>query len=196
MLCAESPFSESLPSFCIMSTGRPSPHRRIDSLPSFNPQSLYRPHLRPLDLASDFSKSSSRPNHVLLTPPLTPSSSFSSQNTPTTPPDSLPYDASESISSRLLLVGNVPQSASSETLKSCFKPCGSIKGILVRFQSQRGIVVIAFYDSRDANRAQNYVPGITLDGSLLTASLLSSADLRKVAKLMPVQFTITHELYS
>lgn len=172
-----------------MSTRRPSP--------SLNPQPAYRPHLRPLDLASDFSKSSSRPtNYVLLTPPLTPSSSFSSQHTPTTPTDQTSslhrnhYDNSEPGCSRLLLVGNVPKSASSDTLKSCFKPCGSIKGILVRFQVDRGIVVIAFYDSRDANRAKNYVPGIALDGFSLTAKLISSADLRKVCNPFISAFVI------
>lgn len=174
-----------------MSGQRSSPQRRIDSLPVLNLQSLYRPHLRPLDLASDFSVQKSSPrrtsNHVMLTPPLTPSSSFSeSQNTPSTPTDSNSslhrdyHDVPEPASSRLLLVGNVPKSASSDTLKAAFKPCGAIKGILVRFQSKQGIVVIAFYDSRDANRAKNYVSRIEIDGSSLDARLVSSTDLRKV----------------
>ncbi|RDX50115.1 hypothetical protein OH76DRAFT_1349761 [Lentinus brumalis] len=56
----------------------------------------HRPHLRPLDLASSPSSSPSKRDRttasrrapLLLTPPLTPSSSFNSNDTPSTPPDS------------------------------------------------------------------------------------------------------------
>ena len=157
------------------------------SLPDLSPVSRFRPHLRPLDLASDPPKSPSpRAHHdpSLITPPLTPSSSFSSSHTPSTPSD--PYltldlqSSPEPSSSRLLLLGNVPKSASSDVLKHSLKQCGSIKGILVRFQPVHGSVVIAFYDSRDAARAKAYIPQISIQSATLTARFLSPVILRKV----------------
>jgi len=157
------------------------------SLPDLNPVSRFRPHLRPLDLASDPPKSPSpRASHdpSLITPPLTPSSSFSSSHTPSTPSD--PYltldlqSSPEPSTSRLVLLGNVPKSATSDVLKQSLKQCGSIKGTLVRFQPVHGLVVIAFYDSRDAARANAYIPQISIQGATLTARLLSPVILRKV----------------
>ena len=157
------------------------------SLPDFSPVSRLRPHLRPLDLASDPPKSPSpRASHdpSLITPPLTPSSSFSSSHTPSTPSD--PYLALDFSSSpeppisRLVLLGNVPKSATSDVLKHSLKQCGSIKGILVRFQPIHGLIVVAFYDSRDAARAKAYIPQISVQGATLSARLLSPVMLRKV----------------
>ena len=157
------------------------------SLPDLNPVSRFRPHLRPLDLASDPPKSPSpRASHdpSLITPPLTPSSSFSSSHTPSTPSD--PYltldlqSSPEPSTSRLVLLGNVPKSATSDVLKQSLKQCGSIKGTLVRFQPVHGLVVIAFYDSRDAARANAYISQISIQGATLTARLLSPVILRKV----------------
>lgn len=120
----------------------------------------------------------------MITPPLTPSSSFSSSHTPSTPSDPyLSFDfhsAPEPVTSRLLLLGNVPKSATSDLLKQSLKQCGPIKGILIRFQLIHGLVVIAFYDSRDAARAKAYVPQISVQGATLSARLLSPVILRKV----------------
>lgn len=159
------------------------------SLPDFDPVSRFRPHLRPLDLASDRDPPKSpspraSQDSSMITPPLTPSSSFSSSHTPSTPSDPyLTFDfhsAPEPSTSRLVLLGNVPKSATSDVLKQSLKQCGSIKGILVRFQPIHGLVVIAFYDSRDAARAKAYVPQISVQGATLSARLLSPVILRKV----------------
>lgn len=159
------------------------------SLPDFDPVSRLRPHLRPLDLASDrdFPKPPSprtSQDQSMITPPLTPSSSFSSSHTPSTPSEPyLTFDfhsVPEPTSSRLVLLGNVPKSATSDTLKQSLKQCGPIKGILVRFQPIDGLVVVAFYDSRDAIRAKAYVPQISVQGATLSARLLSPVILRKV----------------
>lgn len=157
-------------------------------LPDLDPVSR-RPHLRPLDLASDLDlpkspspRASQDPS--MITPPLTPSSSFSSSHTPSTPSDPyLSFDfhsAQEPTTSRLVLLANVPKSATSDALKQSLKQCGPIKGILVRFQPIHGLVVIAFYDSRDAARAKAYVPQISVNGATLSARLLSPVILRKV----------------
>lgn len=120
----------------------------------------------------------------MITPPLTPSSSFSSSHTPSTPSDPyLTFDfhsAPEPDASRLVLLGNVPKSATSDTLKQSLKQCGPIKGILLRFHPIHGFVVIAFYDSRDAARARAYVPQISVQGATLSARLLSPVILRKI----------------
>ena len=156
------------------------------SLPDLDPVSRFRPHLRPLDLASDRDppKSPSPRDQSMITPPLTPSSSFSSAHTPSTPSDPfLTFDfhsAPEPVSSRLLLLGNVPKSASSDVLKRSLKQCGPIKGIFVRFQPIHGFVVVAFHDSRDAFRAKAYVPQISVLGATISARLLSPVILRKV----------------
>lgn len=157
------------------------------SLPNLNPASRFRPHLHPLDLASDPPKSPSpRASHdpSLITPPLTPSSSFSSSHTPSTPSDpylSLDFHSSpEPSASRLVLLADVPKAATSNVLKQSLKQCGSIKGILVCFQPIHGFVVIAFHDSRDAARAKVYIPQISILGATLTARLLSPVILRKV----------------
>lgn len=158
------------------------------SLPDLNPV-CFRPHLRPLDLASDRDPPKSpspRASHdsSMITPPLTPSSSFSSSHTPSTPSDpylTLDFHTSpEPSSSRLVLLGNVPKSATSDVLKQSLQQCGSIKGILVRFQPIHGFVVIAFYDSRDAARAKAYIPQISILGATLSARLLSPVIMRKV----------------
>ena len=159
------------------------------SLPDLNPVSRFRPHLRPLDLASDRDPPKSpspRASHdpSLITPPLTPSSSFSSSHTPSTPSD--PYltldlhSSPEPATSRLLLLENVPKSASSDVLKQSLEQCGPVKGILSRFQPIHGLVIIAFCDSRDAARARAYIPQITIQGATLSARLLSPVILRKV----------------
>ena len=159
------------------------------SLPDLNPVSRFRPHLRPLDLASDRDPPKSpspRAYHdpSLITPPLTPSSSFSSSHTPSTPSD--PYltldlhSFPEPTTSRLVLIENVPKSATSEDLKQSLKPCGAIKGTLVHFQPIHGLVVIAFCDSRDAARAKAYIPQISIQGATVSARLLSPVILRKV----------------
>ena len=110
----------------------------------------------------------------LITPPLTPS-------TPSDPYLTLDFQSSpEPSNSRLVLLGNVPKSATSDVLKQSLKQSGSIKGILVRFQPIHGFVVIAFYDSRDATRAKAYIPQISIQGATLTARLLSPVILRKV----------------
>ena len=159
------------------------------SLPDLNPVSRFRPHLRPLDLASDRDPPKSpspRASHdpSLITPPLTPSSSFSSSHTPSTPSDpylSLDFHSSpEPATSRLLLLENVPKSASSDVLKQSLKQCGSIKGILTRFQPIHGFVIIAFCDSRDAAHAKAYIPQIYIQGATVSARLLSPVILRKV----------------
>ena len=120
----------------------------------------------------------------MITPPLTPSSSFSSSHTPSTPSDPyLTFDfhsAPEPAISRLVLLGNVPKSATSDVLKQSLKQCGPVKGILLRFQPIHGFVVVAFYDSRDAVRAKAYVPQISVQGATLSARLLSPVILRKV----------------
>ena len=157
------------------------------SLPDLNPVSRFRPHLRPLDLASDPPKSPSpRASYdpSLITPPLTPSSSFSSSHTPSTPSDpclTLDFHLSpEPATSRLVLLGNVPKAVTSDVLKQSLKQYGSIKGTLVRFQPSHGFVVIAFYDARDAARAKAYIPQISIQGATLSARLLSPVILRRV----------------
>lgn len=164
------------------------------SLPDLSPVSRFRPHLRPLDLASDQDPPKSPSPHLsqdptMMTPPLTPSSSFSSSHTPSTPSDPyLTFDfhsAPEPSTSRLVLLGNVPKSTTSEVLRQSLKQCGQIKGILVRFQPIHSFVIIAFYDSRDAARAKAYVPQISVQGATLSARLLSPVILRKVCVCLP-----------
>ena len=156
------------------------------SLSDFDSVSRLRPNLRPLDLASDrdLPKSPSPRDPSMITPPLTPSSSFSSAHTPSTPSDPyLTFDfhsAPEPNTSRLVLLGNVPKSVTPEILKQSLNQCGSIKGILARFQPIHGLVVIAFYDSSDAARAKAYIPQISVQGATLSARLLSPVILRKV----------------
>ena len=158
------------------------------SLPDLNPVSRFRPHLRPLDLASDRDPPRSPPHTSydpsLITPPLTPSSSFSSSHTPSTPSDpylSIDFHSSpEPATSRLVLLENVPKSATSDVLKQSLKPCGAIKGILACFQPLHGFVVIAFCDSRDAARAKAYIPQVSIQGATVSARLLSPVILRKV----------------
>ena len=159
------------------------------SLPDLNPVSRFRPHLLPLDLASDRDPPKSpspRAYHdpSLITPPLTPSSSFSSSYTPSTPSDSYLapdfHSSPEPATSRLVLLENVPKSATSDELKQSLKHCGSIKGILVHFQPIHGFVVVAFCDSKDAARTKAYIPHISIQGATLSARLLSPVILRKV----------------
>ena len=159
------------------------------SLPDLNPVSRFRPHLRPLDLASDQDPPKSpspRASHdpSMITPPLTPSSSFSSSYTPSTPSDPyLTFDfhsSPEPAASRLLLLGNVLKSATSDALNQSLNQCGPIKGTFLRFQPSHGFVVAAFYDSRDAARAKAYIPQISIQGATLSARLLSPVILRKV----------------
>ncbi|PSR72153.1 hypothetical protein PHLCEN_2v11945, partial [Hermanssonia centrifuga] len=250
-------------------------HGRVNSSPSASEfwlpefgQSRSRPHLRPLDLAASSASSHSafkikHSNHncsprrasIILTPPLTPSSSFNSASTTSgndtdtilsTPPESgsplkwgklrnsisehfttsSDRDRARSISSdiaasnaakamaelstrlgridftdttprlektfnlqhgeasssfsnprgerrfpisscndgpsRFLMVRNVPTSVSSHALKEAFTPTGDIKGILVRFQESDGVIIVAYFDIREASRAITYVNGKTI----------------------------------
>ncbi|EMD37725.1 hypothetical protein CERSUDRAFT_94724 [Gelatoporia subvermispora B] len=241
-------------------------------------QARYRPRLRPLDLASSpntsptkskgmpsargsISGSPCRPS-AMLTPPLTPSSSFASNDAPSTPPEAhsplrwvhtaeSPYSATElrlspthlkgpplprggfltpssgrsqsmssenewkymspgfnggsdglsalvtgissidltprdeknlandmiatsqllsdtacqtDVPSRFVFIRNVPITASSATLRTAFEPCGDIKGMLPRFLADHGVVILAFYDLRQAVRARKIICEQTLAG--------------------------------
>ncbi|THG98669.1 hypothetical protein EW026_g3569 [Hermanssonia centrifuga] len=64
--------------------------------------------------------------------------------------------------SRFLMVRNVPTSVSSHALKEAFTPTGDIKGILVRFQESDGVIIVAYFDIRQASRAITYVNGKTI----------------------------------
>jgi hypothetical protein len=65
--------------------------------------------------------------------------------------------------------------------ESSFQGCGDIKGICVRFQKEHGIVILAFFDIRHAQRAKNF---LTSQSSLNNASLnvrdIPLVELRKV----------------
>ncbi|TBU64511.1 RNA recognition motif 2-domain-containing protein [Dichomitus squalens] len=84
---------------------------------------------------------------------------------------------------RLVLIRNVPSTASATVLREAFSGIGDIKGILARFQYPHGVVILAFYDSRDATRAlrqisANQIP--TLGDARLSAAFVSPADVERL----------------
>ncbi|KAH7339841.1 hypothetical protein B0J17DRAFT_656985 [Rhizoctonia solani] len=57
------------------------------------------------------------------------------------------------ISDKFIYVDGVPPNASDNTLITAFKRYGELLGIFDRLQAERGVVLLAFYDSRQASKA-------------------------------------------
>ncbi|KAL6308053.1 RNA recognition motif 2-domain-containing protein [Sparassis latifolia] len=70
----------------------------------------------------------------------------------------------ETTPSRFLMVKNVPPSTSFATLRMAFSSMGDIKGIFVRFQVSHSVILLAFFDVREATRAKSQISGQTLPG--------------------------------
>ncbi|KAI0633340.1 RNA recognition motif 2-domain-containing protein [Trametes polyzona] len=66
--------------------------------------------------------------------------------------------SSETIT-RLLMVRHIPPDSASSALLEAFSGLGDVKGILARFQSSHGFVILAFYDTRHAARALRQIAG-------------------------------------
>jgi hypothetical protein len=83
-------------------------------------------------------------------------------------------------------VGNVPSNAEPSTLKEAFTGYGDVKGILSRFQAEHGIIILAFFDVRDAIRAQRFLSTASLEvfgGRALSAKFISASVLEKVSMI-------------
>ena len=77
----------------------------------------------------------------------------------------------------------MPATAPANTLLDAFSGLGDVKGILARFQSTHGIIILAFYDTRDAARAVRHIAGKrieTLGGACLVPSLIAFSRVEKV----------------
>ncbi|KZV84345.1 hypothetical protein EXIGLDRAFT_776637 [Exidia glandulosa HHB12029] len=85
-------------------------------------------------------------------------------------------------SGRFLLVSGVPPKASSQDLRQAFEPCGDIRGIFVKFQAERGVIILAFFDSRQCENALRLMRAQTFfDGQRLAARCVSASELRQAA---------------
>lgn len=81
-------------------------------------------------------------------------------------------------------VGNIPNNAQSSSLKEAFTGCGDVKGILPRFQADHGVVILAFFDMRDAIRAQRFLsfkPSTILGGRMLSVRFITATTLERVS---------------
>ncbi|KAG9087276.1 hypothetical protein FS749_003032 [Ceratobasidium sp. UAMH 11750] len=93
------------------------------------------------------------------------------------------------VSDKFIYVEHVPCDASPETLKAAFERCGPLKGIFIRFQAERGMVVLAFYDTRHAAAALAQMqesPDMFFDGVSITARTPSYAELTKLLPNSPI----------
>ncbi|OSD03965.1 hypothetical protein PYCCODRAFT_1364856 [Trametes coccinea BRFM310] len=84
---------------------------------------------------------------------------------------------------RFLLVRNVPPTAPSGALLDAFSTLGDVKGILARFQATRGVIILAFHDTRHARRALRQITGHTfsaLEDARLEAAFVSPAQVEKL----------------
>ncbi|KAI0675041.1 RNA recognition motif 2-domain-containing protein [Trametes maxima] len=91
-------------------------------------------------------------------------------------------EASVETGSRLLAVRHVPPTATSKALLETFSSMGDVKGILARFQAH-GVVILAFFDTRDAARALKKISGntfATLDNARLEAAFVSPVQVEKL----------------
>ncbi|KZT54206.1 hypothetical protein CALCODRAFT_19658 [Calocera cornea HHB12733] len=68
----------------------------------------------------------------------------------------LDYGAGIPRSGRLLLVSHVPRDATDEEVLYNFSVLGDLKGLYVRYLASNGVVILAFFDMRDAARAHRY----------------------------------------
>ncbi|KAG9105316.1 hypothetical protein FRC07_009396 [Ceratobasidium sp. 392] len=90
---------------------------------------------------------------------------------------------SSNISDKFIYVENVPRDAPAEVLKVAFERCGLLKGIFVRLLAERGMVVLAFYDTRQAATALSQMqdnPDQYFDGASITARTPSYAELTQL----------------
>ncbi|KAG8747808.1 hypothetical protein FRC10_011253 [Ceratobasidium sp. 414] len=99
---------------------------------------------------------------------------------------SSPADTMDSsgVSDKFIYVENVPRDAPPEALKAAFECCGPLKGIFIRFQAERGMVVLAFYDTRHAAAALSQIeesPDQFFGGASITARTPSYDDLTQLA---------------
>ncbi|KAJ2980261.1 hypothetical protein NUW54_g11029 [Trametes sanguinea] len=84
---------------------------------------------------------------------------------------------------RFLLVRHVPPTAPSGALLDAFSTLGDVKGILARFQATRGVIILAFHDTRHALRALRQIAGHTfptLEEARLEAAFVSPAQVEKL----------------
>ncbi|KAI9067082.1 hypothetical protein FKP32DRAFT_1564289 [Trametes sanguinea] len=84
---------------------------------------------------------------------------------------------------RFLLVRHVPPTAPSGALLDAFSTLGDVKGILARFQATRGVIILAFHDTRHALRALRQIAGhtfSTLEDARLEAAFVSPAQVEKL----------------
>jgi hypothetical protein len=116
--------------------------------------------------------------HLLLTPPLTPSSSIQS----TTAEDSIRvHILSHSLHSPFVLVKNIPKFADTDNIKLTFSSLldslteDIIKGIFIRYQQSHRFIVLAFYDSRHAAKIVQLVTGDVAER--LFVSIAGGADI-------------------
>ncbi|CDO69291.1 hypothetical protein BN946_scf184976.g10 [Trametes cinnabarina] len=92
-------------------------------------------------------------------------------------------ETSTETTTRFLVVRNVPRAAPSGALLEAFSSLGDVKGILARFQANRGVIILAFYDTRHAQRALRHIAGHTfsvLDDARLEAVFVSPAQVEKL----------------
>ncbi|KZO93113.1 hypothetical protein CALVIDRAFT_268466 [Calocera viscosa TUFC12733] len=68
----------------------------------------------------------------------------------------LDYDAGIQRSGRLLFVNHVPRDATNEELTNNFSVLGALKGLYRRYLATDGVVILAFFDMRDAAAAHRY----------------------------------------
>ncbi|KAI0356223.1 hypothetical protein OH77DRAFT_243296 [Trametes cingulata] len=92
-------------------------------------------------------------------------------------------EASTEAVSRLIAVHHVPPTAPSNVLLEAFSGLGDVKGILARFQTSHGVVILAFYDTRHAARALRQIAGhkfSALDDVRLEAAFVSPTQVEKL----------------
>ncbi|KAG8698155.1 hypothetical protein FRC09_007401 [Ceratobasidium sp. 395] len=90
---------------------------------------------------------------------------------------------SSNMSDKFIYVEGVPRDAPAEMLKAAFERCGPLKGIFVRLQAERGMVVLAFYDTRHAAVALSEMqenPDQYFDGVSVTARTPSYVELTQL----------------
>ncbi|KAG8851545.1 hypothetical protein FRB91_007759 [Serendipita sp. 411] len=88
---------------------------------------------------------------------------------------------------RYLVVGGVPNDASATTLSRVFCRMGELKGMFVRFQATKRIVVLSWHDIRDAKKAYTLIRDSLFFGQSqpLSAAFISPQNLIKATGPSP-----------
>ncbi|CAE6444621.1 unnamed protein product [Rhizoctonia solani] len=90
------------------------------------------------------------------------------------------------ISDKFIYVDGVPPNASDDALVAAFTRYGELVGIYVRLHSERGVVLLAFYDSRQASTALAQMqsnPHEYFEGSVIAARIPSYPELNQASIL-------------